>query len=116
MILRSATAADRPQILALFAEHLEALGYDPDPDLDRDMRQLPGSYAHAPNAFMVAVLEDGSIAAMGGLLDGEIRRLYVRSDVRRRGLARMIVERLVSGRESGFAIVDRQNQPAHASF
>jgi ribosomal protein S18 acetylase RimI-like enzyme len=113
--LRRARAADREKIAQLFARHLEALGYDPDPELDADMTTPDASYT----VFLVA--EDGGVIGMGGIDRGEVRRIYVEPDHRKRGVARMIVGELVResralGQRTIRAVVPRDNDVAKHLF
>ena len=90
-VIRPATPADGPAVLELFARHLAALGFAPDPVLDADMAQFPSAYAAPGDLFFVAAAPGGGIAAMAGLRAGEIRRVHVRPEFRNRGLGRALV-------------------------
>jgi ribosomal protein S18 acetylase RimI-like enzyme len=118
--LEPATAADRPVIEQLFREHLRALGYAPDPELDRDVDTFPELYCGPGDAFVIGRDEVGRAIAMGGVRGGEVVRIYVRPEHRGRGVARRVVERLLEiGRPaSGMfrAIVAQSNTPALALF
>ncbi len=119
--LRSATQSDAGVVSALFGEHLAALGYTANPELDADMKDFPRAYSLAGNQFILAETETGEPAAMGGLKDGEIRRLYVRSAFQRRGLGRKILLQLIQfhRRQGGGllnAIVARDNESAYHLF
>ena len=114
--LRRARAEDRERIARLFALHLESLGYAPDPELDADMLDPSAWYA----SFLVAVV-DGAIVGMGGIRQGEVRRIFVLPEHRQRGLAGRMVTHLVGdSRERGDrdirAIVDKNNLPARRLF
>jgi ribosomal protein S18 acetylase RimI-like enzyme len=117
VLLRQAAPGDQAAIAALFAEHLEALGYAPDPELDRDMRAPWESYAGG--AFLLA--QDGDqVVGMGGLLDRELRRIYVSRSHRRRGIADKLLASLLAdpglARPAVRAIVARDNDAARALF
>ena len=114
--LRRAQAGDRERIARLFAQHLESLGYAPDPELDADMLDPSATYA----SFLVAVI-DGSIVGMGGIDGGEVRRIFVLPEHRERGVAgRMVAELVSESRERGErdirAIVARTNLAARRLF
>ncbi len=113
-LIRPAAAADAGIVRRLFEEHLASLGYAPDSELDADMADFEASYAGAGNAFLLAVDPDGNAAGMGGIRQGEIRRIFVRSEFRGRGLARLLVLQLIqvaiAGGKSDFrAILSRRN-------
>jgi 3-oxoacyl-[acyl-carrier protein] reductase len=91
IVLRSAGPEDRDPLRELFAEHLAALGYAPDAALDADMDDAPAHYQGTGNAFRVAVAPDRRLIAMGGVRQGELRRLYVRPEYRGRGVIRAVV-------------------------
>jgi GNAT superfamily N-acetyltransferase len=117
--IRDASAGDIPAIRGLFAEHLAALGYEPDPALDADMDGFPATYAGGGSHFIVAEDGSGEIAGMAGLKEGEIRRLYVKPSHRRRGLAGMLVQSLIERHRDGgplFAVIASANPAAKAVF
>lgn len=119
--IRPATPADREAILRLFESHLEELGFRMDPRLDRDMTHYPEVYAGAGRTLLVAAADPDVPVGMGGLLDGEIRRLYVVPALRRQHLARTLVGKLVAiawgtGANRVCARIARTNAPSRAVF
>jgi ribosomal protein S18 acetylase RimI-like enzyme len=121
IFLRAMAEADREPVREMFREHLEALGYTLDPAWDADMDNPVTAYAGPGNQFVVAVDGAGQILGMCGLKDGEIRRLYVRSSRRGRGVAGRLVRDLVAYHEAcsqGIlqAVVARDNTAAQAVF
>ena len=75
-----------------------------------ELRLLPGKYA-PPSGRLVLVYEEDQPLACGALRDlgqgiCEIKRLYVRPEARRRGLARSLSEHLMDfGRTAGYHTV-----------
>ena len=95
---------------------LRSLGYAPDPELDADMLDPSASYG----SFVVGVV-DGAIVAMGGIDRGEVRRIFVLPEHRRRGLATRIIRDLIHGERARSdhpicAIVAKTNLPARRLF
>jgi GNAT superfamily N-acetyltransferase len=112
--IRPAARADASAVRVLFSEHLAALGYAPDLELDRDMAAFWEHYASG--AFLVAARR-GEVIGMGGILDGELRRIFVRSSHRGRGVGQQIIAALTSDRRGPLrAIVARDNLVARRLF
>jgi GNAT superfamily N-acetyltransferase len=112
--IRRAERADAAAVRVLFSEHLAALGYAPDPELDRDMTAFWEHYASG--AFLVAA-QRGEVIGMGGILDGELRRIFVRSSHRGRGVGQRIITALIEQRRGPLrAIVARENLAARRMF
>ena len=74
----------------------------------RDESPIDVSHFTLPDGYFVVAYAGGVAAAMGGwrrhrLQEAEIRRMYVREEFRRQGLARLVLARLEdSARENGF--------------
>lgn len=114
MIVRLAGVEDLPVIRAMFEAHLAALGYPPDPALDADMIDVLAAY-RAPDAFLLAV-EGRSVIGMGGVLAGEIRRIYVVPEHRSSGVARALIDVLRRRYAGRRAVVADDNLPARRLF
>lgn len=119
--VRPATVADGAIVTPLFEEHLASLGYQPDAELDADMTDFPHSYSGPGDAFLIALTAGGQPAGIGGIRNGEIRRIYVRPEFRGHGLARRFVLRLVQTAIAGGArrfqaVVSRHNDYMRSVF
>ena len=74
----------------------------------RDESPIDDAHFTLPEGYFVVAYDNGVPAAMGGWRrhlsqEAEIRRMYVRDEFRRRGLARLILAHLEdSARENGF--------------
>ena len=82
-------------ILAGLADHFGAL----DPAYNQDLHDIMASYINQGNQFVVAELA-GEIVGTGGLIaeeinNGRIVRVSVHKQMRRRGIARHIVNHLI---------------------
>lgn len=120
-MLRPASLADDPWVRTLFAEHLTELGLTPNPEMDRDMADFVATYTAPQGHFCVAVNPQGAGLAMGGILDGTIRRIHVVQHFRHLGLGRRIVIHLCEWAwEHGLtvvrAFVARANLPSQRLF
>jgi GNAT superfamily N-acetyltransferase len=77
---------------------------------DEELASMPGKYG-PPSGCLLLVFDGDRAIACGALRDlgegvCEIKRIYVRPEARRRGLARSISERLIDfGREAGYRAV-----------
>ena len=93
----------------LFREYADWLGVDLCfQDFEAELAELPGEYAPPRGRAILAEL-DGNLAGCVGLrplADGwcEMKRMYVRTSARGRGLGRLLAERIVAeGRALGYA-------------
>ena len=84
---------------SLFAAHLSALGLRPDPALDADMEDFPRAYDRPDARFLVAEAPSGVLVGMAGLLEGEIRRVFVDPHWRGQGIAKRLVLGLIESAE-----------------
>lgn len=81
---------------------LAEYGLSLDPDhTDADLDDLAASYHDRGGVFRVVVDSAGAIVGCGGLYrlspdEGELRKMYLRPDVRGRGLGRELLEDLVA--------------------
>jgi len=119
--LKRADSADRQVVRSLFAEHLSSLGCTPDPELDVDMADFPAAYQGDGSVFLLILTPEGRPAGMGGIRNGEIRRLYIRPEARRQGAARALILKLLragvdNGQQSFRTVVSRTNTPARLLF
>jgi putative acetyltransferase len=94
----------------LFIEYQRELGIDLCfQGFDEELANLPGKYGPPTGQLLLVYEEDRPIAcgALRDLGDGicELKRIYVRPEARRRGLAREISERLVRfAQSSGYTM------------
>ena len=93
--IRMAVPADAGEVRSLFAAHLSALGLRPDPALDADMEDFPLGYDRPGAHFLVAEAPTGALVGMAGLLEGEIRRVFVDPHWRGQGIAKRLVMTLI---------------------
>jgi putative acetyltransferase len=110
--LRPATDADGPAVRDLVFGVLEEYGLEPDPEgTDSDLRSLEGTYAGHGGLFDVLEDREGAVVGCVGLypIDAtvcELRKMYLRADVRGRGLGRrLLLHALDRARELGFGRV-----------
>lgn len=100
--IRSARHGDEPAVQSLVAAVLAEFGLALDRErTDADLDDLTASYHDRGGVFRVVVDGTGAIVGCGGLYrlspaEGELRKMYLRSDVRRRGLGRELLEDLVA--------------------
>jgi len=109
--IRSATNADAPAIRALVAEVLHEYGLDHDPSgTDADLADIETNYLAAGGMFEVVVDPDHGDQIVGtvgmyphGAYICELRKMYLRPQVRGRGVGRQLMERaLAFAKEHGF--------------
>jgi ribosomal protein S18 acetylase RimI-like enzyme len=95
--IRSFRADDMPACRTLYSEGLLG-GHIAENDTGVDIDDIQSAYMSSPkNHLWVAETSDGQVVGMVGVQHheegvGEIRRLRVRSDVRRRGIGSKLVE------------------------
>ena len=98
--IRPAEAGDEDGVRELARTVLcEEYGVQEDLSADEDLRDVASSYAPPGGCFLLAEVL-GEIVATAGIrrlsrADCELRRLYVRADHRRQGLATSLVARLI---------------------
>lgn len=98
--IRSFEPRDAPACRRLYEEGLIG-GRIAENDTGADIDQIPAAYMNSPGShFYVAETEAGEIVGMIGVQqhaaeEGEIRRLRVRTDVRRRGIGSGLLERAI---------------------
>lgn len=121
VVVRVANAADADQVRALFERHLAALGVAPDAALDADMNAFPSAYNQPGAQFLVAEGPGGALVGMAGLLDGEVRRVFVDERWRGQGVATRLIRGLLErcpeaagGRR--WASVARHNEASRRLF
>jgi GNAT superfamily N-acetyltransferase len=101
-------AAEIAQARELFLEYAQSLGFSLCfQNFDEELAKLPGDYAPPDGRLLLAELE-GHVAgcvALHKLEDGicEMKRLYLRSQFRGKGLGRVIADRIIAeAREIGY--------------
>jgi putative acetyltransferase len=93
----------------LFREYASALGFDLDfQDFERELTLLPGSYAPPDGCLLLALFDDkaagcGAIRKIAGDVS-EMKRLYVRPQLRRNGIGRLLALDIIErARAAGYA-------------
>ncbi len=99
---------DVQQSRALFEEYAAWLGLSLCfQNFDKELAELPGNYA-PPNGRLFLAVENDQVAGCVALRKigegiGEMKRLYVRSEFRGKGLGRLLTETIIqTARESGY--------------
>ena len=87
----------RPDVVALLTEHLRLMRSQSPPE---DVHALDLDGLTRPEVAFFAVRRDAALVAIGALQDlggghGELKSMHTRSDLRRSGLARLLVRHLV---------------------
>src|SRR5262249_21910075 len=105
----------------LFREYAEEIGVDLGfQDFERELAELPGSYVPPEGRLLVACTEKGDTVACVAVhkLDSrtcEMKRLYVRPELRGTGLGRRLVEEAIeAARELGYEQMRLDTLPAMA--
>lgn len=99
-IIEAKTPEQIAQVRALFLEYAESLGFSLCfQSFDQELAQLPGDYA-PPWGRLLLAYRDGRPAGCVALhkLDGDIcemKRLYLRPELRGSGAGRMLAERII---------------------
>lgn len=99
-VLSVESPADLPDVRLLFLGYAAALGNHPSAaGIRADADRLPGRYAPPAGRLYLARLDDSPAGCVAlHPLDpatGEVKRLFVHPDARRRGVARALLERLL---------------------
>lgn len=105
---------DLDAVRALLREYVEGLGIDLGfQGIEEELATLPGDYAPPRGCFLLAVMDDGTLAGCCALrpLDNvdypnacEMKRLYVRPAFRRLGAGRQLAEAtLDAARQAGYS-------------
>lgn len=118
-IIEARTAEDLAAVRELFTEYAESLGWDLSQGgrFADEIRELPGPYAQPRGSLLLAyadgepagalglqpVPEDARVSGIGAEHFGELKRLYVRPEYRRQGVAEALMQRSESeARERGY--------------
>jgi putative acetyltransferase len=108
--IRPASNADRQAVQEIIFSTLREYGMRPDPEgTDADLADLEAHYAARGGSFDVIADPSGSVVGCVGLdrIDGrtvELRKMYLRPDVRGKGLGRRLLDHAVDqARRMGFA-------------
>lgn len=105
-VARPATNADGAAVRALVFGVLAEYGLAPDPSgTDTDLDDLEGFYAGAGGCFEVLLTPEGELVGCWGLHPRrpgvlELRKMYLRADMRGRGLGRKLLSRALWRAES----------------
>ena len=121
IIIREADNADVAEIRKLFEEYAQSLGIDLGfQDFEQELASLPGAYA--PPAGRLLLAADGAspvgCVAVRRLGDDmcEMKRLYVRPEVRGQRLGRKLAEAAIAfGRGAGYRAMRLDTLPSMAT-
>ena len=109
MQIRSANNQDAASIKSLIFEILGEYGLKPDPNgIDADLNDIEAHYINSGGVFEVVEQADGQIIGTVGLYPKdngicELRKMYVSSAARGKGLGRQLLERVLEhARQRGF--------------
>ena len=113
MRCRPARDEDRDAIRELIYTILREYGLEPDPcGVDADLAQPVAEYSQAGGCFDVLEDDGGAVVAsvalwpLGGAVC-ELRKMYLRADLRGRGLGRQLLEHAIArARELGFGRIE----------
>src|SRR6185369_1677123 len=95
------TAEDVEAVRGLFLEYADSLGFDLSfQDFEREVTSLPGDYAPPRGALLLATdgaIPEGCVALRpwGDADICEMKRLYVRPSMRKRGVGALLVRRVL---------------------
>lgn len=119
IVIRRATAADAAAVRELVFGVLAEYGFTPEPGgTDADLQDLEAGYFAPGGHFEVALDPGGAIVGCCGLrpLGGgriELRKMYLRREMRGRGLGRLLLGRAIDwARARGFARVELETATA----
>lgn len=107
-ILQAESAAQIAQARDLFLEYAQSLGFSLCfQNFDKELAGLPGDYAPPAGRLLLAMHDDklAGCVALHKLEAGicEMKRLYLRSQFRGKGLGRILAERIISdARQIGY--------------
>jgi ribosomal protein S18 acetylase RimI-like enzyme len=108
-------------VRVLFLEYADSIGFDLSfQEFERELAELPGSYAPPDGRLLVACTEEGDVVACVAVqkLDDrtcEMKRLYVRPALRGTGLGRRLArEALLAARELGYKRMRLDTVPSMA--
>jgi GNAT superfamily N-acetyltransferase len=107
-IVRAESGEALEQVKGLFAEYAHSLDFDLCfQDFDRELDSLPGDYAPPSGALLLALGSEGGegCVALRRIDEStcEMKRLYVRPAHRRKGLGRILAERIIQiARDMGY--------------
>jgi GNAT superfamily N-acetyltransferase len=97
------------EIRTLFQEYVDSLGFELDfQDFEREFEDLPGEYGPPDGRLFLALVDDEPVGCIAlRRIDPstcELKRMYVRPELRGRGIGRRLAERIVlAAREIGYA-------------
>jgi ribosomal protein S18 acetylase RimI-like enzyme len=118
-LIEARTAEEIADVRELFTEYAESLGWDLSQGghFADEIRDLPGPYAQPAGSLLLAYVDeepagalglqpvplDARISGIGAEHFGELKRLYVRPEFRRAGIAQALMERAeVEARRRGY--------------
>ena len=100
-IVQAESAAQIEQVRELFLEYAKSLGFSLCfQSFDQELASLPGDYAPPEGRLLLAEYEDRAAGCVAlhklSLEICEMKRLYLRSEFRGKGLGRVLCERVLS--------------------
>jgi ribosomal protein S18 acetylase RimI-like enzyme len=114
-------AADIIEIRTLFREYARSLGVDLGfQDFDDELATLPGAYVSPGGALILAAIGAHSVGCVAvrrlGTDTCEMKRLYVRPEVRGQGLGRVLAEAAIEfGKAAGYRAMRLDTLPTMTS-